>query len=397
MQDQILCPHCKQSIPLTQAISHQIADKYRKLVEEDRKKQADMYEKKLQDEKLKMHQETTEKIRLKIQQEMELKFKDKENESIELNKKLQQMQTDILETHKTNRLLKMESEQKILEFEKKLAAEQAKIREEEQKRLDDQYRLKILEFEKKLQDASIANEEMKRKLEQGSQQTQGEVLELEIEQMLRQSFPHDDISPVAKGVRGADVLQVVKNNFGQECGTIVWELKRTKAWSNEWITKLKDDQRNIKADVAIIISQVLPPDIKSFGNKDGVMIGNYESIMALAGLLRGHLIDINSVKLVSVGKAEKMEILYNYLAGNEFKMRVEAIVEAFTAMQDDIEREKRWFTAKWAKQEKYIRKVIDNTVGMHGDLQGIMGKSLGEIKGLEMLPEPSVDNAETLF
>lgn len=167
MQDQILCPHCKQSIPLTQAISHQIADKYRKLVEEDRKKQADMYEKKLQDEKLKMHQETTEKIRLKIQQEMELKFKDKENESIELNKKLQQMQTDILETHKTNRLLKMESEQKILEFEKKLAAEQAKIREEEQKRLDDQYRLKILEFEKKLQDASIANEEMKRKMEQG--------------------------------------------------------------------------------------------------------------------------------------------------------------------------------------------------------------------------------------
>jgi hypothetical protein len=238
---------------------------------------------------------------------------------------------------------------------------------------------------------------MKRKLEQGSQQTQGEVLELEIEQMLRQSFPHDDISPVAKGVRGADVLQVVKNNFGQECGTIVWELKRTKAWSNEWITKLKDDQRNIKADVAIIISQVLPPDIKSFGNKDGVMIGNYESIMALAGLLRGHLIDINSVKLVSVGKAEKMEILYNYLAGNEFKMRVEAIVEAFTAMQDDIEREKRWFTAKWAKQEKYIRKVIDNTVGMHGDLQGIMGKSLGEIKGLEMLPEMSVDNAEPLF
>jgi hypothetical protein len=397
MQDQILCPHCKQSIPLTQAISHQIADKYRKLVEEDRKKQADMYEKKLQDERLKMHQETTEKIRLKIQQEMELKFKDKENESIELNKKLQQMQADILETHKTNRLLKMESEQKILEFEKKLAAEQAKIREEEQKRLDDQYRLKILEFEKKLQDASIANEEMKRKLEQGSQQTQGEVLELEIEQMLRQSFPHDDISPVAKGVRGADVLQVVKNNFGQECGTIVWELKRTKAWSNEWITKLKDDQRNIKADVAIIISQVLPPDIKSFGNKDGVMIGNYESIMALAGLLRGHLIDINSVKLVSVGKAEKMEILYNYLAGNEFKMRVEAIVEAFTAMQDDIEREKRWFTAKWAKQEKYIRKVIDNTVGMHGDLQGIMGKSLGEIKGLEMLPEMSVDNAEPLF
>ncbi len=397
MQDQIVCPHCKQTIPLTQAISHQIADKYRKLVEEDRKKQADMYEKRLQDEKLKMNKEATEKIRIKIQEEMELKFKDTENESIELKKKLQQMQTDILETHKTNRQLKMESEQKILEFEKKLAAEQAKIREEEQKRLDDQYRLKILEFEKKLQDASIANEEMKRKLEQGSQQTQGEVLELEIEQMLRQAFPHDEINPVAKGVRGADVLQIVKNNFGQQCGTIIWELKRTKAWSNEWITKLKDDQRSIKAEIAIIITQVLPPDIKHFGNKEGVMVGNYDSIMALAGLLRGHLIDINGVKSVSVGKAEKMEIRYNYLAGDEFKMRVEAIIEAFTAMQEDVEREKRWFTAKWAKQEKYIRKVIDNTVGMHGDLQGIMGKSRGEIKGLEMLPEPSVDNADTLF
>jgi hypothetical protein len=288
-------------------------------------------------------------------------------------------------------------------MEKRLFEEQEKIKQNEQKRVEEQYRLKILEQEKKFQDVVKANDELKRKLEQGSQQMQGEILELEIENILKREFPYDEIQPVAKGVRGADVLQIVKDTYGKECGTIIWEMKRTKAWSDGWITKLKDDQRQVKAHVAVIITNVLPSDIKYFGNKDGIWVGNFDSIAGLALALRSNLIDVTGVRMASVGKNEKMEILYNYLAGMEFRQRVEGIIDAFTSMQDELEKEKRWFTLKWAKEEKNIRRVIDNTLGMHGDLQSIMGKALVEVKALEMLePEnspavDSVEDGETLF
>lgn len=399
MQDQIVCPHCRKNIPLTQAISHQMQEKFQKEQDEYRRKMIAAYQKRIEEEKQKFEKEmqdrekeAEERLRQKVQKELELKLLDSKNEKDELEKQNKEFQQQLLEMSKTVRQMKVQNEQSALEMEKKLAEEQEKIRREEQKRIDEQYRLRDLEKEKKLQDALKVNEELKRKLEQGSQQMQGEVLELELESILNREFPYDEIRPVAKGVRGADIIQIVKNVHGKECGSIIWELKRTKAWSDQWVMKLKEDQRQVKAELAVIISQVLPGDIKYFGNRDGIWVGNYDSILGLAMALRTNLIDLTGVKLSSVGKNEKMELLYNYLAGIEFKQRVEAIIEAFSSMQSDIEKEKRWFTAKWAKEEKNIRKVIDNTLGMHGDLQSIMGKALAEVNGLEMLPVP--ENSE---
>lgn len=227
------------------------------------------------------------------------------------------------------------------------------------------------------------NEELKKKLEQGSQQTQGEVLELEIEEVLRKEFPNDEIKEVAKGVRGADIVQVVKDKMGKTCGLILWESKNAK-WSDTWLSKLKEDQRAAKADIAVLVSENLPEGIKNFSYKAGVWVSSRQTFAALASALRISLHQVFTTKQSAVGKNEKMEVLYEYLSGVEFRHRVEGIVEAFSEMQEDIEREKRWFTAKWSKQEKSLRKVMDQTHGMYGELESMMGKSLEPIKSLEL-------------
>ena len=227
-------------------------------------------------------------------------------------------------------------------------------------------------------------EELRRKAEQGSQQLQGEVQELELEEILRAAFPFDSIEPVPKGIRGADVLQKVHNQSGHFCGTILWESKQTKAWSDAWIAKLKDDQREVKAEIAVILTTTLPKGVDAFNQVDGVWITNYKSLMGLTTALRINLIQLSNTKLASVGKGEKMEALYNYLSGVEFRQRIEAIVEAFSTMKQDLDQEKRAMTKIWAKREKQIERVVTSTAGMYGDIQGIVGASLPELKGLEL-------------
>lgn len=374
MQDQITCPFCNKPIPLTQALSHQVQEKYRQF-----------FAKRLAEEKEKIGISLREELGRKIKSELELQMKDKVNESEELKKQNRMLQEQLLELNKLIRQLKTDNEQKSLEMEKRLTQSQEKIRAEEQKRLDEEYHLKMLEREKKLQDALKMNEELKRKLEQGSEQSQGEVLELEIENILRREFPYDDIKEVPKGITGADIIQIVKTVNGRVCGTIIWESKRTKIWSDSWVTKLKDDQRQVKAELSVIISQTLPPQIKNFGLISDVWIGNYDSILGLAISLRNSLEKLSSMRQSMVGKQEKKEILWNYLTGVEFKQRVEAIYEAYMHLKQEIDMEKRWFTKKWAREEKSIAMVIDNVLGMHGDLQGIVGKALSEIKEMEQL------------
>lgn len=386
MNDQIICPNCKKPIPLTQALSHQIQEKYQIF-----------YRKRLAEEKTKIEQTLKEQLTKQLRSELDLQLKDKTNETEELRKQNKALQEQLLELNKLIRQLKIENDQKRLELEKKLAAEQEKIRAEEKKRIDEEYKLKILEKDKKLEDALKLVNEYKRKLEQGSQQLQGEILELELENILQREFPFDEIKPVPKGIRGADVLHIVKNNFGRVCGAIIWESKRTKAWSNDWILKLKEDQREVKAEVAVIISQVLPNGMTSLGLESNVWIGNFESILGLALMLRTMLIEISSVKLSNINRQSKMEILYAYFSGIEFKQRLEAIIESFNSTQEDLEKEKRYFVVKWAKQEKNIRKVFDNLSGMYGDLQSMMGKALPDVKGLEMLPSGDKLQPDTLF
>jgi hypothetical protein len=390
MNDQIICPHCKKPIPLTQALSAQIQEKYQQF-----------YKKRLDEEKQKIEKSLREILIQKIREEMALELKDKANEVEELRKQNKGLQEQLLELNRLIRQLKQESEQKRLELEKKLAEEEEKIRQEEQKRIAQEYQLKILEKEKKLADALKLVDEYKRKLEQGSQQLQGEVQELALEEILKREFPYDEIREVPKGVEGADVLQIVKNHNGRICGTIVWESKRTKTWNESWILKLKEDQRRVKAEIAVIISSVLPDGVKNFTQKNGVWVGSFDSVVGLAMILRQSLIEIASIKASLVGREEKKEILWNYLTSIEFRQRIEAVYDAYTQLMDDLRREKDWFRKKWAKQEKNIEKVAENILGVHGDLQAIVGRSLPEIEAFNQLSKGETksisENKDELF
>jgi hypothetical protein len=210
--------------------------------------------------------------------------------------------------------------------------------------------------------------------------------------MLGRKFPSDQFLPVPKGVNGADIIQKVVDKYGQICGTIVWETKRAKNWVDGWVPKLKDDQRNQKAEIAVLVTMMLPKEIKNFSVKDGVWVSDFGSVIGLATALRSGLINVSAVKQASVGKNEKMEFLYNYLSGIEFKQKIEAIVESFTAMKSDLEREKRAMTKIWETRDKQISRVVDNTVKMYGDLTGLMGKALPKIDLLEL---PEGDNDKT--
>ncbi|MDP4011821.1 MAG: DUF2130 domain-containing protein [Candidatus Roizmanbacteria bacterium] len=398
MQDSITCPNCKKNIPLTEAITHQIDEKYKHEIEElkensekERDRLIELSKKRIQEEKEKTAKEIEAGLKVKIKQEMELKLKDTENESNELKEQKNKLQDQLLELSKGMRKLQDENRLKEIEMQKTFAVEQEKLRKEEQVRIEEEFKLKLREKDKKLEDVVKSNEDLRRKLEQGSQQMQGEVLELAIEELLKKEFPFDEIKEVPKGINGADIIQVVKNRGGRVCGQIVWETKRTKNWSNLWISKLKQDQRNVKAEIAVLISEALPDGIINFGMIDGVWVCGFAFISGVAFALRTQLLEVSIVKSAQKGQDSKMELLYDYVTSMEFRHRVEAIIEAFNNMQEEIEKERRWFALKWSREEKNLRKVLDTTLGMHGDLQSIMGKSISELKGIEMLSDGSKD------
>ncbi len=352
--DTIKCPHCSKSFEITKALK----------------------------DELESH--VQEEIAEKLKKEFELPVKIAREEKEEEHKRAEKFQNEIIELSKVIRKERQEKDDMRLEMEKKLREEQDKIRETARKEALEENELKNQEKDKKLSDALKQVEELKSKIQQGSQQTQGEVLELELERQLREEFPNDLIREVPKGIRGADLIQVVVDKYGRECGTIIWELKNAK-WSDGWIPKLRDDQRVAKANVAVIVSKELPKNIQNFAFCDGVWVSEHGCHIGLAYALRMNLGQLYMAKISQVGKNEKMESLYNYLIGTEFRHRVEAIVEAFTNMQSDLEKEKRWFALKWAKEEKDLRKLIDNTHSMYGDLQSIIGtQALPQFSGLEL-------------
>ena len=368
MNNTFSCPHCKKEIELTEALKHQFEEEFQKDLEVVKK-------------------ETEEKVRKKIQEEQELELKNSENERRELAEKNKRLQDEQLELNKLVRDLKSKDEERELEMQKTLHAEEEKIRVDAQKKAEEESRLKILEKDKQLADTLKELEDAKRKLQQGSQQTQGEAFELEFENILKAEFPNDTIGEVSKGTRGGDIIHEVTDRNGNYCGKILWELKNTKAWSEPWIDKLKTDQRAITAEYAVIISEAVPDDVSSAKFHKGVWIVKRAFVLGLAYSLRLSLVQIAMAKRAMEGKKEKMDVLYSYLSGTEFRHRVEAIIESFTNMQDEIEREKRYFANKWSRDEKNIRQVVDNTYGMQGDLKGIMGNALPDIKGLDLLED----------
>ena len=280
------------------------------------------------------------------------------------------------------RNLKHKDEERELEMKKRLSVVEGKIKEEMGRKFADEHELKDREKEKVINDLKKALEAAQRKAEQGSQQTQGEVLELELEALLKKEFPDDEINEVKKGQRGADVVQTVIDKNGQSCGVILWESKNAQ-WQESWLKKLREDQREAKAHLAVLVATDHPKAIGLFKYMQNVWVVDRQAVINLATALRFDLIHVNHERLMNVGKNEKMEVLYQYITGTEFTHRIEAIVESFTNLQEDIEKEKRWFSIKWARQEKEIRKVIDSTHGIYGELQAVSGRALQTIKQLE--------------
>jgi hypothetical protein len=289
-----------------------------------------------------------------------------------------------LALRKERRLLEEEKQRLELEVERRLQAERLRIREATQKEEEQSYLLKLAEKEKVISDMKKQVEELRRKSEQSSQQLQGEVLELELEAMLRAAFPADLVEPVPKGRNGGDVVHKVIGPNGLQCGVILWESKRTRTWSDTWLAKNREDVRLASANVGAIVTTAMPKGVETFDRLENVWVAAMRCAVPLAKALRHALIEAAMAKVVIQGKEGKMERLYEYLIGPIFRNRVSAIVEACVSMQDDLEAEKRALTKHWAKRERRLELLMSGTAGMYGDLQGLAGRSMPELHGLQI-------------
>lgn len=412
IQSTVKCPNCSTEFQLGDAISSEIEAKikarYMERFKKDQKELADkekQYE--FQLEQLKKQKEEqdniiAEKVKLqksmleqeaikKAASEIQLQMDMLSKELIEKDKKLKDSQAKELEFLLKEKALKEKEEeleitlQKKLQTQRETLAEQIRKQELEKTLIKEKdYQLQVLELKKQLEDQKKLTEEMVRKQGQGSMQMQGEVQELALEELLRVTFPFDNIDEVGKGVKGADAIQTVRNNLGQVCGKIIYESKNTKAFGGEWIDKLKYDMRATQADVAVIVTEAMPKDMDRFGMKDGVWICSYTEVKSLAFVLRDTLIKIFAAQASQENKGDKMSMLYNYLTGTEFRQQIEAIVEGFTELQQGIQKEKNAMQKIWKEREKQLEKVLLNTTNFYGSVKGIAGNAIGNIKLLEL-------------
>ena len=363
--------------------------KERTLQEQLEKKQEE-YDKKLVEERTRIRQAMEEGLRKNIRADFENQvelLQSSQRESEEKLKMARQRELDYL--RKEQELLSKEQElqitiQKQLIEERKTLSEQVRKEELEKAAFrETELQLKMKELEKQLEDQKKLADEMKRKAEQGSMQLQGEAQELLLEDLLRENFPHDLVAEVGKGVEGADCMLVVRSHTGVEFGKIIFESKRAKGWNNNWLEKLRNDMRNKQADLAVLVTQVFPKNMECFGERDGVWICSFKEVMGLTSALRNAIIRIAETKKTEENKGEKMQMLYNFLTGTEFRQQIEAIVEGFTEMEQSIMKERIMMEKIWKERKKQLDKVLINTAGMYGSIKGIAGASVGSIPLLE--------------
>lgn len=337
MNNTLKCKYCGKEQEISDLIQHQIIEQA--LIAEREKGEKEKVQLRKQTE-----EETTNKVKLDFETTIKLLQQSSDDEKVR-SKKLQEQ---VMELVKDLRKTQQEKEDMGVEMQKKLLEEQGKVREEVRKKIEEEHQLKDAEKDKKLQDVLRINEELKRKVEQGSQQTQGEVLELELETALRKAFPGDLFAEVKKGVRGADIIQNVVDKQGRQCGIILWESKNAQ-WKEEWIKKLREDQRDAKAQLAVLVLANPPSDISNYIYRNGVWITDKKLAVSLALALRYNVIRVQYEKLANIGKNEKMEVLYQYIRSTEFMHRIDAYMDYFKNLKGDIDKEKRFFNTKWAR------------------------------------------------
>jgi hypothetical protein len=404
MANTLTCPNCGTEIQITQALESQLSSQIRAQLDAEFQQRCLSLQAKSNE--LASQQQSIEAARTSIGAQVaagiaaqrdqllaEAARKAKNDLAVELNDrdalvkelqgKLKEAQTNELELRRRERALESKSAELELAAARQVDAERQQIRNDARWQSEQEHQMK--DAEKELQIAGLRKQidELKRMAEQGSQQVQGEVQELALEDMLTAAFPTDSIDPVPQGVTGGDTLQRVIGAGGL-CGAILWESKRTKNWSDGWLPKLRNDQREAKAACAVIVSEALPQNVRTFALIDGVWVCSWTCVVGLAAALRVGLIEVAKNRLATVGQNEKMELVYGYLASRDFRNRVTGIVEAFVTMHSDLESERRSIQRLWSKREKQIQRAVINTAGLYGDLQGIVGASLPEIDGLTL-------------
>jgi hypothetical protein len=404
----IKCPNCGNEFEPNDAIRDELRKQLRQQMKEwQQKKEEDfkqkesafekqLYEKdnelnkRLADEKKKMQSDLESSIRKTLSADFENQLKLLQQSVADNEEKLKDARRKELEFLQKEQNIKRREEEleinlqkKLNEEREKLSTEIRKIEAQKMEQLENDFRLRLAEKDKQLEDQKKLAEEMKRKAEQGSMQLQGEVQELLLENILHHTFPHDKIVPVGKGVRGADCIQTVCNPYGNECGKIIYESKRTANFSADWIDKLKADMRSQGADLAVIVTQTLPKDMERFGEKDGVYICTFAEVRSLAIVLRNSIMQVFKLTRSQENKGDKMHMLYDYLTGHEFSEQWKAIREGFLSMKISIQRERDAMEKLWKAREKQLEKVLLNAAHIKGSVEGIAGSDAVNLNLLE--------------
>jgi len=380
MSTEIKCPNCGHEFEPSASIREEVQKELRTKMTEWQKIQQQKFDVQLLEEKNRTQKETEERIQKSITSDFENKLRLLEQNNRDNEEKLKESRKKELDFLQKMQELKSKEEELELSVQRKLQEERIRIAEEV-KKIEDQknadkendYQLRIKELEKQRDDQKRLTEEMIRKAEQGSMQLQGEAQELLLEDLLRQSFPYDSIVEVGKGVKGADCILLVRNRFGEECGKIIFESKRTKDFSDQWIEKLKADMRSQAADVAVIVTQAMPRDMDRFGLKDAVWVCSFAEVKALTTVLRDGIVRIAHATKGQENKGEKVHMLYDYLTGNEFGEQWKAIREGFMSMKISIQRERDAMEKLWKQREKQLEKVLLNAAHIRGSVEGIAG------------------------
>lgn len=401
MSNQIKCPSCKKSFDISEAVSKDlratVEQEFEERAEKDREaleKERATFEKAKEDlaiQRTSIDKEVTRRLEAG-KKTLEAAARDAADAELQTLKsemdaqaqKLNEAQKNEVELRKQQRELEREKNEFQLKLTREIDTQRAKIIEETSRNVAEEYSQKELEWAKQKSDMVKQMDELRRKAEQSSQQAQGEVVELQIEGLLREAFPHDDISEVAKGVKGADLVQTVQTRTGARCGSIVWEIKQTKSWSDGWPEKLKGDAREAKAEIAVIVTAAMPKGVERIGQVDGVWVVDHKSLLGLALALRSSLIEVAQARQAQVGRKDKAEEVYSYVVGTEFRSRIQTLVETFVAQKEDLDAEKRALDKIWAKREKALIRGIGTVAGLYGEMQSFVGASLPEIKQLTL-------------
>jgi len=386
-QINVKCPHCGEQFELGEAFQQDMENEVRSKLKAQEKKLEKEYQKKLEEREEEL---AKEKVSLRSKAEADAKKKAQEASAVEMaelkeqlgerEKQVEDARKQEVELRRKSREMEEKAKAQELEMQRRIDEEMALNREKLSRELDDKYRLKMADKDREAGILKAQIEELNRKVELGSQQAQGEVLEQDTETRLKSEFPLDEFEPVSQGVKGADIIHTVKLPDGRVAGKILWETKRTKAWTDTWIKKVKEDLQECKADIPVIVSTALPKDHDQVVPYEGVWVSDVSSAISLGRVLRDTLIRVMRERGFQTGKEDQKALIYDYVTGQEFRNRVEGVLRAFFGMRESIAQQRRAMEKHWAGQEKHIEAVVRNFSGMSGEIEALAGKDLPALK-----------------